>query len=123
MPVAYILYRRGSFQKVPEYDSFSYTDQTIRISYYRDSGWQPNLAPLIDDTTASPTSGTISVILGSQMPSTGNATIPDEQTHTPPRSLSWKETKLQFFNGSAQPVAEFYWKDLRSWSNTPPQAV
>ena len=106
--------------KIASFDAFSFSDQTIYIGYYRDTGWTMNHVPL---KTPEITVGLTTVRLYSQdAPATGTTAVPDEQTHTPPRALNWKETKLSFTSGGVT-IAEFFWKHIASWSTTAPQSV
>lgn len=117
--VAYITYKRGGFQAVSNYDAFSYSDQTLYAGYYRNTGWVANILNISAQTTVGPNTGAESILLSTQVPITGTPTVPDEQAHTPPRALSWPETKLAF-TLAGRTVAEFYWKDIRSWSTSAP---
>jgi hypothetical protein len=105
--------------RVSSYTTFEWDEQTVYSGYYRNTGWMPNIYSLTDITTANPDTGNTTLIQSLQMPATGTTTIPDEQQHIAPRALSWDETKIKFLNG-ADLVAEFFWKDIISWSNKAP---
>jgi hypothetical protein len=106
--------------KVSSYDAHSYEDQSIYSGYYRNTGWMPNQLNLTELTTSPPVGiGTEVLTVTNQVPATGTTAVPDEQAHTPPRSLTWDETKLKF-TLAGRVVAEFWWKDIKSWSTKAP---
>lgn len=104
-----------------DYDTFDYVHPAIYSGYYRDQGWMLNsyaiYTPEIPNLNGLPGFQRLYSI---QNAATGTTAEPDEQSHTPPRFLNWEETKIRFFKG-ADIVAEFYWKNIKSWSNAAPQ--
>jgi hypothetical protein len=117
---AYVKLRRGGYQEVTGYDSFTYADQDVYSGWYRDTGWVPlqlpeyAWVPYPDPPTTSYLNRPI------MAPATGTSATPDEQAGVDPRLLTWKETRLSFLDASANVIAQFWVSQIIGWSDTAP---
>lgn len=117
---SYVKFLRGGYQAVVGWDNTLYENQDVYSGFYRDTGFITQQLPEYEVVTTDSVDTLNYAIL---TPATGSTAVPDEQSFTAPRALTWKETRLSFRSATNVVIAQFWVSQIMGWSDTAPNTA